>query len=72
MKNSINYWLLILLISILSGFLFYWFQVRPSNIKSMCSNEVSSWIKEKKATSEDTDIIKTKLDLCLYRNGLSR
>lgn len=72
MKNSLNYWLLILLISVLSGFLFYWFQVRPSNIKSMCANEVTSWIKEKGINTTQSDAVETRLNLCLYRSGLSR
>ena len=72
MKKFINHWFLILLVLILFGFLFYWFQVRPSNIRSKCANEVYSWIKEKSIKTDQAEAVTVRLNLCLYKNGLSR
>ena len=69
-KQEKSYILLLAIIILLSSFCFYWFNTRPTKIKSQCGELTYNWTREQKI--QDPNFIQAYLDICLYKNGLSR
>lgn len=71
--------ILIVLVVVLIGFGFYWFQVRPSEIKKNCIKEIEStsggtayqqFLKETGGINLELPEVGGKYKACLARNGL--
>lgn len=63
----------IILIVCVSSFLFYWYEIRPSNIKSRCANETIEALSESDIRREPIDWQITydlKYKTCLNKAGL--
>lgn len=65
-----QYWLIIVIILILSGGYFYWFQWRPSQIAKECNKEAVEKAKEVKDGSQAIKIYDICYKSCLREKGL--
>lgn len=69
--NLFHYSLFVMIISLITAF--FWFQVRPANIKSSCANQISvklNLISAKRSLLEWQRAYDLQYDNCLHKNGL--
>lgn len=73
MEKFKQYWMIILLILFVLGASFYWYQLRPNQIRKECAQTSSDLWNEKKDSFKDTATAQGFFDIyyevCLHKKG---
>ena len=67
MEKLKEYKYIIIIALLLSGFIFYWYEYRPTKIRTKCFDTVHEVLKGKNPSSEDYNF---GYNLCLHSRGL--
>ncbi|MFA6076803.1 MAG: hypothetical protein WC735_01865 [Candidatus Paceibacterota bacterium] len=66
-----NYIILIIsVLVVIAGFLFYWYEYRPNNIRKECAGGNLTGLSALERYSPGINFNKDKYESCLHRNGL--
>ncbi|MFA5644471.1 MAG: hypothetical protein WC928_03030 [Patescibacteria group bacterium] len=71
MKKLKEYWIIMLIFLCLVGGWFYWFELRPTNIRIACGYKTAEW-NNKSETFIEIEAVRMYLDLCLIKSGLNK
>ncbi len=72
MEKLKQYWLIILMVLIVIGGLFYWYEWRPSQIRKDCSKETKEFLKEmgERQMGDFLSAFNVRYKSCITINGI--
>ncbi len=72
MRKLKEYWVIILLISLMSGGLFYWLEWRPAKIRIDCASKMHKATPSELGADKINGTFDEMLTLCLFKAGINK